>query len=118
MRPRAPSSVQAHTTGHTGAKTHPTQGIISYPITVAYLVWDYILERIYKCLWTPALGACAVLAQGALHYLFCSRGSGRRKWDFPKIRLPYLGVLTIRILPIQGTILGSPILGKAQILNL
>ena len=45
-----------------------------------------------------------------------SSKAGLAKWDFPKIRVPYFGVLTIRILLFKGTILGCPVFGNPQIL--
>ena len=33
-------------------------------------------------------------------------------WDFPKIRVPYFGVLHNKDPIIEGTILGSPIFGN------
>ena len=35
-------------------------------------------------------------------------------WDFPKIRVPYFGVLIIRTLLFNGTI-GSPIFGNPHV---
>ena len=36
-------------------------------------------------------------------------------WEFPKIGVPYFGVLTIRILQLKGTILGSPMFANSHI---
>ena len=38
----------------------------------------------------------------------------RVTWDFPKMRVPYFGVLIIRILPFSGTIYGSPMIGNTD----